>query len=221
MDPTIRHSQLPLHLLYPTILTALQFSYTSVAIASVSFSVTKASVILFFLRLATERSYRIVCYLAITYITMYTSSSLMINLFGCKPISGGWDRRPTNPSVCVTNSGYYYYATTSNAAMDVMLLVLPIPIVLRLRLAWRVKLGLVAMFSMGFLFVPRVLLVVHCANQGVGGSAGPLECRVSRCGNYMSPSTAMISSVRTATRARGDSQSLTPKQGTERSAGCG
>lgn len=40
-----------------------------------------------------------------------------------------------------------------NIFIDILLLVLPIPIVLRLRLGWRVRLGLVAMFSMGFLFV--------------------------------------------------------------------
>lgn len=34
---------------------------------------------------------------------------------------------------------------------DVVLLVLPFPILLRLRLEWLVKLGLVVMFSMGLL----------------------------------------------------------------------
>lgn len=35
--------------------------------------------------------------------------------------------------------------------MDILLLILPIPIVLQLRLGWRVKLCLVGMFTMGFL----------------------------------------------------------------------
>lgn len=143
---------------YPPLLSTnthrcLQISYASVAIATVCLSFTKVSMILFYLQLATERTYRIVCYLSIAYITLCSTSSLLVNLFGCAPISGAWDRRASNPSVCITTSSFYFYSNITNVVTDVMLLVLPIPILLRLRLEWKVKLGLIAMFSMGFLSV--------------------------------------------------------------------
>lgn len=65
---------------------------------------------------------------------------------------------------------------------DILMIVLPIPIVLRLRMKWLAKLGLMAMFSMGFLFVHptpsvspgrhRFLVSVHAdvmAGQNHGG----------------------------------------------------
>lgn len=107
----------------------------------------------FYLRLATERHFRIICHLSIAYITLSSTAILLVNLFGCAPISGSWDRRPSTHSVCITTPLFYYVAETNNAFTDLLLIVLPIPILVRLQLEWRVKLGLVAMFTMGFLWV--------------------------------------------------------------------
>lgn len=112
---------------------------------------TKLAMISFYMRFATSRWFRIVCQVSIAYVVMTTMTAMLVNLFGCKPISGAWDRRPGHPSECITNTDFYLYATASNIATDALLLVLPIPIVLRLRVGWGVKLGLMAMFSMGFM----------------------------------------------------------------------
>lgn len=111
----------------------------------------------FYLRLATERRFRTICYICIAITTSSTAAVLFVNLFGCTPISGNWDRRPSNPSVCITRPSFYYYSGISNILIDLLLMVLPIPILLKMKLKWRVKLGLVMMFSMGFLFVNHFL----------------------------------------------------------------
>lgn len=105
----------------------------------------------FYLRFATSRRFRIVVWLSIAYTGLTTTATLLVNLFGCAPLSGAWDRRAGHPSVCITTEEFYFYSTASNMLTDIMLLLLPIPILLALSLGWKVKLGLVAMFSMGFL----------------------------------------------------------------------
>lgn len=114
----------------------------------------------FYLRLATERTLRAICHTIIIIVSVSSGFILLLNLFGCTPVSGAWDRLPSAHSVCITGRPFYYYTAVSNIVIDVLLLLLPIPILFRLRLGWRVKLGLVAMFSMGFLFVPPLPLAL-------------------------------------------------------------
>lgn len=102
----------------------------------------------FYLRFATSRCFRILCWLAIWYLALTTTAVLLINLFGCAPVSGAWDRSAANPSVCVTTTAWYITGRANIIFTDVVLLLLPIPIVARLRLGW---LGLVAMPAPGFL----------------------------------------------------------------------
>lgn len=118
-----------------------------------AFLFTKTSMLFFYLRLATEPRFRIICYLSIAYTTLSSIAVLLVNLFGCTPISGSWDRRPSDHSICITTPAFYYCSEISNAFTDLLLIVLPIPILVRLQLRWQVKLGLVAMFTMGFLWV--------------------------------------------------------------------
>lgn len=112
----------------------------------------------FYFRIATEPHVRKILHLTITFITLTSATTILINLFGCIPVSGAWNRRPTDVSVCITTSGFYYYTSAINIATDLLLLVLPIPILAGLRVQRAAKLGLVVMFSMGFLFVHSLLL---------------------------------------------------------------
>lgn len=65
--------------------------------------------------------------------------------------------------MCVTTTAWYMGCRANIIFTDVLLLVLPLPIVIRLRVGWVVKMGLVAMFSLGFLCVlggPRGCVVM-------------------------------------------------------------
>lgn len=128
-----------------------RFSYGTRAIGSIPFGINKLSMLCFYLRLAPHRNFRIICHLCITYIIIVYSAVSIINIFGCAPLSGGWSLDPTLHARCITNTGLYYFTAYNNTMLDILLLVLPIPIVLQLRLGWRVKLCLVGMFTMGFL----------------------------------------------------------------------
>lgn len=83
------------------------------------------------------------------YIGLTTAAALLINAFGCSPLKGSWDR--TIPSKCITNTAFLYTCGVNNIATDLLLMIIPIPILANLQMKLRVKLGLMAMFSMGFL----------------------------------------------------------------------
>lgn len=133
------------------VLTYRQFSYAQIAVAATPYPLTKISMLVFYIRLAPHRTHRRFCYATIAYIGISATVVVMLNLFGCWPISDGWQRSPGVPGNCLNTRPYSYFYCSMSVVTDIMLMVLPIPILLRLHICPRVKYGLVAMFATGIL----------------------------------------------------------------------
>lgn len=69
-------------------------------------------------------------------------------IFACKPIAKGWDVSITEGS-CINRAGLYLATAIVNIITDIMCLVLPIPIVLKLQMPRIQKLGVLCMFGVG------------------------------------------------------------------------
>lgn len=135
----------------PLTSSLLQLRYAGNVLWGVCFGFTKASMLFFYLRFATERYFRITCYIAIAVLTLSATSITLVNAFSCIPISSAWDF--SKPAHCIDRLSFYLWSMIYQITTDILLMVLPIPILVGLQQGWRVKLGLVAMFSMGFMLV--------------------------------------------------------------------
>lgn len=129
----------------------MQLGFTFVALYNPTLIFTKSSILMFYRRLAPHPRFRKICILFIVYIVCSSTSIFLVNIFGCKPIEGGWNHLPTFHSECVNKTILYYVSGINNLVTDICLIVLPIPILMRLKMPMRVKLGLVLVFSMGLL----------------------------------------------------------------------
>ena len=70
----------------------------------------------------------------------------------CRPLAFNWDS--TIPGgVCGARNTVYVSAGSLNVVTDFMVMMLPIPHILKLHLATKRKIGLVLMFSLGVLYV--------------------------------------------------------------------
>lgn len=110
---------------------------------------TKVSMLYFYIRLSPHRTSAKICYISILYIVTSSTAITMVNMFRCTPVAGNWDRTIT--AKCFDASLFYYIYGSLNAGTDILLMVLPIPILMRLQMETRVKFGLVVMFSVGIL----------------------------------------------------------------------
>lgn len=133
------------------VLTHRQNSYTRIALACTPYPLTKISMLIFYLRLAPHPAFRKVCFVIIGYIVASSTVITLMNLFSCTPVRGGWDHSPELGAKCVDGTKFYYFYCSMSIFTDILLLVLPIPIILRLQLRPKVKYGLVAMFASGLL----------------------------------------------------------------------
>lgn len=83
----------------------------------------------------------------------------------CRPFSGYWAMPPPNPQ-CTTLEHFAIVQATFNISSDLLIIAVPIPMVISLKLPTKQKLGLGLLFSMGTFvvsfFVLFVQLSTHC-----------------------------------------------------------
>lgn len=119
----------------------------------------------FYLSLAQHPKFRASCYFSIVVVTGLCSVLTLISVFGCAPISGGWNYESRLHATCITTKPFYYTTAISNIITDMFVMLLPIPILLKLKQRTRVTVTLIVMFSMGFLWVashtyhPKLVLI--------------------------------------------------------------
>jgi len=83
-----------------------------------------------------------------TQITMFTA---------CRPFSGYWAVPPPDPQ-CATLERYAIVQGCFNITSDVLMLLVPLPLVSRMHIAWRQKAVLIFIFSLGICVIVAALL---------------------------------------------------------------
>jgi hypothetical protein len=114
----------------------------------------KLSILLLYLRISPERKFRIAVQLVIAIVVGYNLASAFANLFSCNPISKTWDVSITEGS-CINRPLFYFANAGANIGTDVIMIVLPIPMLWNLQLPMRQKLALIGIFMAGSLYVGR------------------------------------------------------------------
>lgn len=69
----------------------------------------------------------------------------------CRPLHSFW--HPGLSKNCLNATAMIYYITTSNLVTDLVVFVLPVPVIIRLHMNMRNKVALCILFSIGILFV--------------------------------------------------------------------
>ncbi|PYH98439.1 hypothetical protein BO71DRAFT_344885 [Aspergillus ellipticus CBS 707.79] len=87
----------------------------------------------------------------------YTIALTLALIFACHPIAKNWDAS-IKTGYCVNRVGLYLATAITNTASDVVLIIIPIPVVLGLRLPLVQKLGIACMFGMGCLTIITSIL---------------------------------------------------------------
>jgi hypothetical protein len=80
----------------------------------------------------------------------YSIATIFALIFPCKPIAKAWDVTITDGS-CINRGAIYIFQAVTNIVTDVLLLLLPIPMVWRLHMPMQQKVGLVFIFIVGSL----------------------------------------------------------------------
>ncbi|KAN0089257.1 hypothetical protein V8E51_019517 [Hyaloscypha variabilis] len=118
----------------------------------------KLSYLALYLRLAPDTTYRIILYGLVVLVTLFGISTSIASMLLCIPFKKAW--QPDIPGTCIKVYPFYISFTALNMVFDLAIFILPIPILLRLHLPRRQRVGLACIFGLGLM---QVVLVASIA----------------------------------------------------------
>ncbi|EHA24932.1 hypothetical protein ASPNIDRAFT_40852 [Aspergillus niger ATCC 1015] len=111
-----------------------------------------ALLMLYYRLLHMIRIWRNIIFLVTFFIAGYTIALTLGLIFPCQPIAKNWDLTITTGH-CVNRVGFYLATAITNTVSDVLLIIIPIPVIAKLKLPLVQKLGVGCMFGIGCLTI--------------------------------------------------------------------
>lgn len=106
---------------------------------------------IFYYRLSPVNWYRYSIYFT-AFITVAAFTSVWFAVeFACTPIEAAWNLRLMATAKCIDRPPVYMLQAVMGGVTDIMLMVLPLPIVLRLQMSWKQKAAVGAWFGTGII----------------------------------------------------------------------
>ena len=102
-----------------------------------------------YLRFFVHRRFRIVCWILVVISILYFCVAIMINMFSCRPLQALWEPQLQNAQ-CIDLNTWWISSSAPNIAMDLVVEILPIPVIWNLKLPMKDRIGLVLIFASGF-----------------------------------------------------------------------
>jgi hypothetical protein len=125
-----------------------QVTYVTAPIYQLCNGFTKLSLLVVYLGLSRQKWYRIAAWASIVIVILYTSIITLLLFFQCHPIRRAFDLK-IQTGHCL-DAGVLYMATAvSNILTDVILFLLPTPIVLKLHMSKSLKISAIVIFAIG------------------------------------------------------------------------
>ncbi|KAI9799384.1 MAG: hypothetical protein M1833_004084 [Piccolia ochrophora] len=109
----------------------------------------KISILLLYRRIFIYRTFRWVVWGLVVFFVAAFLINLFLSIFQCVPVQKAW--KPELPGHCLGFYEAWYAGSALLLATDVMLLIVPIPVVWQLQMDAKQKLGLIAVFLLGSL----------------------------------------------------------------------
>lgn len=111
---------------------------------------TKLSLLTVYLRLSPQKWFRIAAWFSIVVVALYTSIITLLMFFHCHPIRRAFDFK-IMAGHCLDAGALYIATAGANIATDIMLFLLPTPVILKLKMGKAQKIACILIFAIGSL----------------------------------------------------------------------
>ncbi|KAF9887525.1 hypothetical protein FE257_010103 [Aspergillus nanangensis] len=130
----------------------LKLSFASQVLYAISLGLVKIGICLMLVRIFFVRKFVVFAYILCGLSCSWAIMTTLVGILICQPVSMNWD--PTTPGgTCGDQTAAFSAVGIVDIIVDVLILVLPIPMILNLQLPTANKMGLVAIFSVGILTI--------------------------------------------------------------------
>ncbi|VUC30887.1 unnamed protein product [Clonostachys rosea] len=131
---------------------AFKLSYAGESIYLLSLGLSKICVLWVYLRNFPNQLFRYAVFVSMALVALPTAGLVFLHLFQCNPVHlvwDGWTGSTGARELCVDKQLINYIAAGFSIFQDVLILLLPIPLVLKLRMHINDKWGILCMFTLG------------------------------------------------------------------------
>ncbi|GKU00283.1 unnamed protein product [Fusarium langsethiae] len=128
--------------------TGNQLSFVVPILYAVCTAFSKMALALFYRKLSPQRWWRWSVYGVLFLVAGYNLAIMLVILFGCVPFEKSWDHTMLE-GTCVNRPAVYICTAGLGIFSDLILLVMPLPMVLRSQIPRRQKAGLIVLFAIG------------------------------------------------------------------------
>lgn len=141
----VRHAQIPA---WALLISMQMFYVTQIFYILIQVS-AKGSILALYSRLFSNRNFRMQVWAVAVFLLSHSLVFVGLVIFQCTPISSIWNRNLDGKCLNLTAIGYA--GAAFSIVEDIVLLIMPIPELLKLQLGTRKKAALLFMFSIGSL----------------------------------------------------------------------
>jgi hypothetical protein len=106
---------------------------------------TKISILVQLLRVFPIRHFRISCYYMLAVVLVYGAWAASSNIFICNPVSFSWNKGSDKVGYCMDRKLIWYTNAAVNIAQNLIIILLPMPLIRTLQIPRSQKRGLVMM----------------------------------------------------------------------------
>lgn len=110
---------------------------------------TRSSILFFYRRIFVSSKFNTMVWIVLSMVMGYFISCSIAAVFGCQPISWFWN--PHQPGQCMDEILFFKVNGIMNLILDLIVLLLPIPMLWRLQMYTKKKIALSLIFSLGLL----------------------------------------------------------------------
>lgn len=131
----------------PPILIPEQCKFAALLLSVLGLGCVKISVLIFYRNIFSMGRFRIASLIMLVISASWMISFFCAYLFTCYPITALIE--PFYGNNCVDTLPMWYASCVSDSIIDILILTLPLPVVIRLQLPWKQKIGVCCIFLLG------------------------------------------------------------------------
>ncbi|KAK7722958.1 hypothetical protein SLS57_004814 [Botryosphaeria dothidea] len=125
-----------------------KYLYVSVIFYNGAVGLVKISILLQYIRVFATKKMQTACRIVLTLNSMFTIETVIISVFDCTPIPFFWDKT-IKGGHCVDFGAMWFSHASVNIAFDLIIVILPMPVINSLKLPRRQKIALMGIFALG------------------------------------------------------------------------
>ncbi|KAI1204919.1 uncharacterized protein F4807DRAFT_465155 [Annulohypoxylon truncatum] len=122
--------------------------YVSIALYNCGLLFVKLGFLTQYYRVFSLKNMRRTFIVAMIIIGCWSLSQVIVGIFNCRPIDGFWEK--TADSKCISHYPQWYINAAGNIMTDIVILVLPLPVLRHLHMPRAQRVVLIGIFSLGF-----------------------------------------------------------------------